>query len=110
VNFFRQRGSMFLLVAAVATSIETILGKAVPDPFRLQFCDNVSPRAATDTWRSVVDISLAFVAQLESALERNLENRERVTEATGRFRALVEATRAANATIFDEFSARVCEA
>jgi hypothetical protein len=36
VQFFRQRGSNFpVLVVAVADSVETILGRQVPDPFSL---------------------------------------------------------------------------
>jgi hypothetical protein len=44
--FFRRRGSTFLLLAAISASIETFLGKAVPDRWTLSFADNCSPGEA----------------------------------------------------------------
>ncbi len=107
VEFFRQRGSILLLVAAIGASIETYLGRAVPDRFSLRFRDNISPHVAAELWRPIVESALSFVERLEPALERTLKNKERVTEAVDIFGSLVSATRQANAAIFDPFAEAV---
>jgi hypothetical protein len=55
--FFSARGSNYLLVAAIGSCIETILGVAVSDRHSLCFKANVSPTKATDAWQPVVDLA-----------------------------------------------------
>ncbi len=107
IAFFRQRGSIFLLASAIAECIEVYIGRAVPDAFALRFRKNVSPREATALWRPIVEPSLAFVEQLSGALERNLKNRDKVTEAISRFKSLVEATKGVSSKVFADFAGRV---
>jgi hypothetical protein len=107
MSFLRRRGSLHLLAAAISSSIETFLGKPVPDRWALQFIDNVPPKDATDFWQPVVDASLAFVSQLTEATDVGLKNPETVNRALENFQGMIDATVDANRTKYDEFAALV---
>ncbi len=104
IDFFRKRGSLFVLVAAIAASVETYLNRAVPDAFALRFRDNPSPQRAMGFWRPIVDSVLPFANMLEPGLDQGLRNRERVAEVQKTFGSLVEATKSANSAVFDAFA------
>jgi hypothetical protein len=99
--FFSSRGSTYLLVAGIGACIETVLGRAVADRYSLRFSDNLSPDAAADLWQPMVDVVLAFSAQLQPATDLGLKASERVARALEDFSAMVEATRSANLGPFD---------
>jgi hypothetical protein len=107
MTFFRHRGSTFLLLAAISASIETFLGKAVPDRWALSFNDNCSPAAGIERWQPIVDAALAFAQQLSPATDLGLKNDTTVKEALANFQSLIEATSDANRPKYDEFSAKV---
>jgi hypothetical protein len=107
LTFLRQRGSIWLLVSAISNTIEIFLDRPIADRFNLHFTKNLSPKDAVAIWVPVVDSALALSGQLESALERNLENRERVAEAIRRFRGLMTALNLANKALFQSFGQSV---
>ena len=109
IGFFRLRGSIFLTVTAVSHCMESFLGRVIADPVDLRFKKNVSVKTGMGHWRPIVGVALAFSSQLEGALERNLQNRERVTEALRAFKSLVEATRQVNGEVFRSFASTVAE-
>jgi hypothetical protein len=100
-SFFSARGSNYLLVAALGSCIESVLGFAVADRYALQFKENVSPARATAMWKPVVDAGLSFSAQLEPATDLGLKAQDRVKRAIENFSAMIEAVRPANAVPFD---------
>lgn len=99
--FFSSRGSNYLLVAAVGSCIETLLGKAVADRYTLKFTKNISPADATDIWQPVVDVVLSFSGQLQPATDLGLKAQDRVTKALEDFGAMIEAVRSANPVPLD---------
>jgi hypothetical protein len=105
--FFSSRGSNYLLVAAIGTCIETLLGRAVADRYALKFGKNVSPAAATDIWQPVVDVVLSFSGQLQPATDLGLKAQDRVNKAVGDFSAMIEAVRSANPAPFDALATAV---
>lgn len=107
MSFFRRRGSIHLLVAAMAQSLESIVGHALPDRFAVRFSDNCSPRVGTTRWRPVVDVCLPFCASLVGACDRDLQNSEKVRTAVDTFSQLVAATATANKSIHQEFAKHV---
>lgn len=109
-SFFSARGSNYVLVAAIATCIETLLGRAVADRYSLTFSDNVSPTVSADMWQPVVDVMLSFSAQLQPATDQGLKTRERVDKAIQDFSAMIEATRSANPMPFDKLASHVSSA
>lgn len=103
-EFFRSRGVIHLLTAAVGGSIETILGQAVPNRFALRFKNNVSPAQAVEAWRPIVLSCLPFNNQLVNATNLGLKSADRVAEALQRFEAMIEATRDSKQETFDGFA------
>jgi len=107
VEFYRQRGSIFLLTAAMGHSVETFLGVPVPDRFALRFKDNVSPKQAIEYWRPLIQPSLSFATQLRPGLEGGMKNPQKVQEAVLTFQSLLEAIKNANSATFASFAARI---
>jgi hypothetical protein len=105
--FFSSRGSNYLLVAAIGSCLETIVGRPIADRYALRFAKNVSPVGAMDLWQPVVDVVVAFSAQLASATDQGLKAQDRVSKAIGDFGAMIEATRSANPAPFDALSKAV---
>lgn len=99
--FFSARGSNYLLVAAVGSCIETMLGVAVADRYSLKFKENLSPAAAKFAWQPVVDVAVAFTNHLLPATDRGLKTQDRVKKALEDFGAMLEAGRSANPVPFD---------
>lgn len=99
--YFSARGSNYLLVAAVGSCIETMLGSAVADRYCLRFKKNLSPSAATEAWQAVVDVAVAFSGHLMSATDSGLKAQDRVKKALGDFSAMLEAARSANPVPFE---------
>lgn len=104
LEFFGQRGSTFLLVAAIANCAEIYLNTVVPDPFKLHFESGTTLTQAVKLWTPLVTPSLALNSTLRGALERNLRAKERVSEALEQFTALFEATRDSNSETFANFA------
>src|ERR1035437_9563683 len=93
LSFFRQRGSQFLLMAAIGDSIEVVLGMPVPDRFALSFGSNVSPSVGTRRWGPIVEVLLPFTHALRAdELRGSLRNQARVQESITNFRAAVRST------------------
>lgn len=106
-DFFRRRGSTFLLSSAIASCIELYLDQAVPDEFRLQFVDGLSVKEGVEAWTPLVSSALAFVSHLNDALEGNLRKRDLVASKMTTFRQLIEATAAGNRPMFEAFASQV---
>jgi hypothetical protein len=107
MNFFRRRGSIFLLLAAISSSIETFLGRPVADRWALKFSDNCTPADGATRWQPIVDVALSFVQQLTDATDVGLKSPETVEKAIENFQALVEATAGANRAHYDLFAQHV---
>lgn len=105
--FFRRRGSVFLLVAAISASIETFLGRAVADRWSLAFADNCSPAMGIERWQPIVESALSFSHQLSDATDLGLKNPETVKRALDDFQGLIGATADANRAKYDAFAALV---
>jgi hypothetical protein len=105
--FFRRRGSTFLLLAAISTSIETFLERPVPDRWTLVFNDNCSPADGVERWQSIVDSALSFSQQLSDATDLGLKNPETVKKTLDDFQSLIDATADANRAKYGAFAAQV---
>ncbi|WP_433725169.1 AIPR family protein [Actinoplanes sp. CA-051413] len=103
LGFLRRRGSITLLVAAVAESLESVTGHVIPDRRSLEFKDNCSPAEGVERWRPLVQALLPFVNQLTSAADNDLKNNERVRDALEKFQSMVEATVESNDKIYTQF-------
>ncbi len=104
-TFFTARGSNYLLVAAIGSCIETVLGVAVADRYLLRFKANVPPADAVEVWQPVVHLASAFSGHLLPATDRGLQAQERVKKAIDAFSSMLEAIRSANSAPFDNLAA-----
>ena len=104
LEYFRHRGSTYLLVSAIAGSLETILGHKVPNTFKISFGDKISPEKGKEYWLQIVEITSPFTIQLSDAFTDGLKNTEKVNLAQSTFRSLVQATAGVNSSAFEKFS------
>ncbi|MCK5193768.1 MAG: AIPR family protein, partial [Desulfobulbaceae bacterium] len=106
LEYFRKRGSTYLLAGAVAGCLETFLARKVPNLFRISF-GFTSPTEAKTLWLKLLDVTIPFCNQLEPALKGGLKNSQNVQDAIQTFRSLVQATVASNKTIYDGFKGKI---
>lgn len=103
LQFFRERGSIFLTAAATSGCLEIILGNPIPNKFRLKFKDNPSLDAAVLLWQPILGAIAPFVENLTMALSDGVRNKQKIHEAIKKFQSLVAATQSVNKTVFDPF-------
>ena len=106
LSFFRQRGATYLLVDAIASCLETILGHPIPNVFLLSFGADCSPRKGEEIWKRVVAATVPLCQQLNDAFDEGLKV-EKIGPAVEKFQSLVAATVDANADQYREFARKV---
>lgn len=107
LEYFRQRGSIFLLVSAIASSLEIILGKKISRVIKVSFGQNCSPAEAKNIWTPIVSVCASFCSQLEEAFGDGLKSKEKIKKVLTTFQSLVQATAQSNAATFKTFSQKV---
>jgi hypothetical protein len=107
VTFFRNRGSTYLAVAAVAGCLEVILKRNISSMSRLSFGNKTSPQRGQEYWGRIVSTLAPMFPRLEDALKPRLDNPTRVKSTIDVFRGLVEATAEGNKNIYAKFKAAV---
>ena len=103
LQYFRKRGSIFLFVSAVSNSLEIILEKGIPNIFKLEFRDNLSPNQAIAKWEPIEDISTSFIKPLSVGLADGIRNDKSVNAAIAEFEMFIGGTQQANERIFKSF-------
>ena len=106
LEFFQHRGATMVATTAIASCLEIILGRQIPDLFKLSF-GAISPGYATAIWTEILEPLVALISQLRPAVENGLKGQEITASAIGTFRALVNATKSANHKIYEDFKAKV---
>ena len=108
--FSDKRGSIYLLATAVAACLESILGRPIPNRFRLGFNKNVkSLDQAIETWQAILPRMAAFVHVLSPALARgNLRESDsnKTEKSLNDFQSLVSATIEQIPEQFSDFRAK----
>jgi hypothetical protein len=105
---FRQRGSQFLLLAAIGSCVEIVLARPIGNRFSLSFGGDVSPQVGSGLWKPVVEAVLPFANCLRAdELKGSLRNQGRVEEALNAFRAIIRSTAKGNQAVFSEFANHV---
>jgi len=106
IAFYRQRGSTFVLCAAIAKCCEIFLSRAIVDSFELIFPENITLSQAIESWKPIVRICLAFSRYLEDSLKTNLKTHSTIKADIEKFTSFIEATKGSNSSSFNEFSSR----
>lgn len=107
LQYFRQRGSTFLLVAAIAASLEIVLARKLVRLSKVSFGPKTPPVDAARIWMPIVAVCTSFCPQLEEAFADGLKNKERIRRALTTFQSPVQATSSANAATFKSFATKV---
>ena len=107
LSYFRHRGSTYLFVSAIASCMETFIGRRIAIPARISFGPKTPPKQATQHWTEIVRLVSPFCQQLVDALSDGLKSNERAQKAITTFRSLVQATSGANADTYKKFSKSV---
>lgn len=66
LSFLRKRGATFLLTSAIASTLDTILNRAIASPYRLSFGPAVSPVVASEIWTPIVVALGALASGLDN--------------------------------------------
>ena len=106
-DFLRNRGATYLLHAAIAHSIETIIDQPAADKFRISFTRDVSPSAAMNLWKPIVEATIPFYATLVPGVGGSIQKKTEVDAAIGIFHSMIEATKRSNDGIFKEFTRKI---
>ena len=107
LDFFEKKGSILLMCAGVSQCLEIILGKAIPNKFRLSFGLKVSPAAAEELWSTVLEPLFPLVTQLSSAFSTNRVATDLAKTAIPKFTAIVAAVSQPNSNTFRAFAKKV---
>lgn len=107
MQFFRRRGSIAMMLAAISGSVELFLGRPVPNRASLRFSDNCSPAEAAERWQPIVEAALSFSGQLIDATDLGLKNADTVKQAMEKFQGMIEATLESNADKYAAFAEQV---
>lgn len=104
LQFFRKRGSIYILVSAISACIETFTGRRIPNLFRVSFGEHTSPADSQGIWDAVVGVTVPFCSQLEDAMTDGLKNMDKVNKAIQTFQSLVLSTESANEATYKQFA------
>jgi hypothetical protein len=104
LEFLRNRGAPFLLQAAIAHSLENIVGRALPNKFMLSFGWSVSPDNAKEIWKPILRITIPFCPHLMKAVPSSIQDKGKVKEALDTFRSYVATLREIHADAFNDFA------
>jgi hypothetical protein len=107
MQFFRRRGSIAMMLAAISGSIELFLNRPVASRASLRFADNCAPAEAAKRWQPIVEAALSFSAQLLDATDLGLKNPDTAQQAIENFQGMIEATRESNAEKYAAFAEQV---
>ncbi len=106
-GFLKNRGSVILLTSAIASCSEIILGKKIPNLFRLQFSKKLTFDKTIGYWLPIVNSSIAFSSYLLKGLKDGTLDKDLSLDTMKEFRSLMQSTREVNATVYDRFSSKL---
>lgn len=108
LEIIRQRGATFLITAAIAAGLETILGNQVTSKFSIRFKKHHSVNQAIAIWQPIVDLAIPLVTRLAPAFSTgNLKSRDTVQTAINDFVDMLEAIKVPNSLIMETFSKHI---
>ncbi|SHN73312.1 AIPR protein [Paenibacillus sp. ov031] len=110
LEFLSHSGSIYVLIASVAKSIESILNRKVTNMNDLSFNTNIDFQGAVSLWQELFPKFIHFVpSSLSSIIETRVKKEEIFEECFERFCSMIESTRDTNNEAYDEFAKNVIE-
>src|ERR1700680_775809 len=106
-QFATGRGSLFVSASAIASCLEIITSKPIPNVYRVSFGPKVSPEKAQSYWAPIVEAMLPFCAQLQPAVDNVLRDEKLVAASIASFRNVLASIRTYHAQTFQEFTKHI---
>ena len=103
LEFFRERGSVFMMAAAIADSLEIFLGVPIPNMFKVQFKKDLSPDQGTQIFIPIVNISSSFSETLKTGLSDGFRTSAVVVQSLNNFKSLLNSTKEINSPTYKAF-------
>ncbi len=88
-TFLSKRGAKMLLIYAISSCMESLIGKKILDSWKLFYKDNQDFDSLVKKWNQIIAILLPFHGILEPALIGGLKNREISKNVAMQLRAVV---------------------
>lgn len=107
LEYFRHRGSTYLMMSAVSSCLEVFVGKKITNVARVSFGQKVSPKQSMQIWKEIVDVVSPFTQQLLDALNDGLKNSDNAQKVIAVFKSLVQATSGANSETYKKFAKQI---
>ncbi|HCO6115375.1 TPA: AIPR family protein [Escherichia coli] len=102
-----QPGVSLLMIHAIASILEIILGSAIPNKYSLSFKDGVNRENAKELWIPVIKRVLTRSALLEPATAGRLSKSKEITEIISRFQSDMDMYRDDFKELLPQFIANV---
>ena len=93
-----------LLISAVSTCMENLLGKKILDSWKLVFKDNGNFDKLVEEWKAILDVLMPLHTTLEPAISSGLKSKEATQNATKQLRAMLASFSAMYAQQLKPFS------
>ncbi|OGF04152.1 MAG: hypothetical protein A2509_08410 [Candidatus Edwardsbacteria bacterium RIFOXYD12_FULL_50_11] len=103
LDYLRKRGAHFLLISAIANSMEVFIDESIANLFEIKYIKNFNLTDAISKWYPIVNISTSFVMQLNSGLSDGFRTKEKYTEAISNFKQFINSTREPNKQLYNSF-------
>ncbi|PAD70377.1 hypothetical protein CHH83_03380 [Bacillus sp. 7586-K] len=105
LEFFSHTGSIYVMIHAVSSIIETILNQKVGNRFKLRFKQDIGFDSALDSWKKVIPLFISFAATaLKEITNTKVKSQTHIDTSVEMFMSLVESTREVNKENYDNFS------
>jgi hypothetical protein len=107
LQFLNFKGASFLTLYVVSRTLETIVGKPIPNKFDLQFKDNLSPANAMKLWDPILDIILPLAGTLNGAFSKGRVTGEGIQSSIPTFVAIFASIANVQKAVFSAFAKTV---
>ncbi|ELL0574233.1 AIPR family protein [Vibrio fluvialis] len=85
-EFLALPGVYFLIIHAISSIMEMIVGEAIPDSYTVSFKENISRKQAVALWKPVVLQVIKRTQRLKPAAQNRLSKRTVITDSVAQFR------------------------
>ncbi|MCK4734130.1 MAG: AIPR family protein [Methanophagales archaeon] len=107
LDYYRKRGSIFMMEAAIASCMEIFLDRQIPNLFKIKFKRSISPDDGVKIFEPIVNSASSFSNPLLNGLSDGFKNEKAVNDAIRTFRSLINSIKEANSKIFSTFATEI---
>lgn len=108
LDFFSERGSIYLMASTVSAALEIVMGKSIPSKIKLHFKDkDINIDQAKANWEDIVYAVLPFCDKLKSSLSGGIKSKEVIENSINDVLSLLESTKSFNSEKYKKFEEKV---